>query len=138
MTLREAVLSVSAVSLLAALVLSLSPKLDVSADASAIGNSANAAEQFTSGAHQMNAPDKKLGIMATVAVVVNDVRPGTLAAKANLVPGDLILEANGKQFLSVEEFQSLVGDSPSGPLNLRVLRSVGEGCQREIYEVQVR
>ncbi|HZH31149.1 MAG TPA: PDZ domain-containing protein [Pyrinomonadaceae bacterium] len=79
---------------------------------------------------------KSLGVAASFALIVNDVHEGSPAAEANLAPGDFILGVDGKQFFSLNEFQSLVR-APGKPLKLRVLR-INDSGQQDVFEVHTR
>lgn len=58
------------------------------------------------------------------ALVVQQVVPGSPAARAGAMPGDAIIEANGRMVSSPEELQSLVHDATVGTIAvLRILRS---------------
>jgi serine protease Do len=58
------------------------------------------------------------------AVVVSAVDPGTLAARAGIQPGTLILEANRKPVASPAEFAAALGETP-GSVELRLLDNGG-------------
>ncbi|WP_188092569.1 trypsin-like peptidase domain-containing protein [Azospirillum sp. B21] len=58
------------------------------------------------------------------ALVVQQVVPGSPAARAGALPGDAIIEANGRMVSSPEDLQSMIRDASVGAIAvLRILRS---------------
>ncbi len=66
---------------------------------------------------------EKLKLNVDTGVLVTEVEPRSPASMVGLRSEDVIVEANGKPVVSVEEFQKLVGNMKSGePLSLKVMR----------------
>ena len=68
--------------------------------------------------------DEARKLKLTKAVVVSAVDPGSLAARAGIQPGTLILEANRKPVASPAEFAAALGETP-GSVVLRILDNGG-------------
>ena len=74
---------------------------------------------------------KRLGSSLTEGVIVRSVAPGSLAAKASIQPGDIILSVNGKRILSLRDFQKAV-NSTSIKKGLRMVVET-QGMQRFVW-----
>ncbi len=57
---------------------------------------------------------------ADEGVIISSIEPTGPAAEANLRPGDLILEVNGREVASIDEFRSVLDDVEKGQV-LRLL-----------------
>jgi len=58
-------------------------------------------------------------------VLIATIDPGSSAANANLRPGDLIIEVDGREIASVQEFEAATGRTGKGSV-LRLLVQRGE------------
>src|SRR6185369_9734872 len=63
------------------------------------------------------------GHSVTKAAVIGDVLDGGAAARAELLPGDRVLEIDGKAVRYFEEIEAAVRSSPGAELHLRVSRN---------------
>jgi len=73
---------------------------------------------------------RALSVERPTGAVITRVEPGSAAAKAELEPGDVIVEADGRKVRGAAHFGSLIGLVPAGEhLRLRIYR---DGRPREI------
>jgi serine protease Do len=79
---------------------------------------------------------KQLGYPATEkGVVVTRVRPGSLASRAGLHPGFLIIEVNHKSIMNVDEFSAALGDEKSKKRVLLLVK--GQNGMQRYYSLKV-
>ncbi len=65
---------------------------------------------------------RRLGLRADVGLLITDVAPGSPAARADLRPGDVILEVNRTPVNSVAEFKAALGDGDDDTILLLIGR----------------
>jgi serine protease Do len=77
-----------------------------------------------------NRTARQAGFSQDAGALVTDVVPGSPAARAELVPGMLVVEANRKPVRSAEELAGLIRSTPSGGTLL--LRVMAPGSTRKL------
>lgn len=85
--------------------------------------------------------DRRVGIASAYTLLLQELSPDSPAAKAGFVQGDRILEANGKEILELQAWQTALQAAASSPIAVKVQRGdntqtlqFGPGSLRELSE----
>lgn len=75
-------------------------------------------------AHQAIAMRESVGLPRVAGLLVHAVEPGTPASEAQLSPGDVLIEANGRELRSSAALYAAIEEPGQGALALKVLRGI--------------
>jgi serine protease Do len=82
---------------------------------------------------------RRYGLRTTEGLVITDVRRGSEADRAGLVPGMIILEANRQKMTDVRDFEGILKRTASGDEILLLVRQESDGSAQDfIVTVKVR
>ena len=82
---------------------------------------------------------RRYGLRTTEGLVITDVRRGSEADRAGLVPGMIILEANRQKMTDVRDFENILKRTASGDEVMLLVRQESDGSAQDfIVTVKVR